>query len=133
MRYRLRTLLIVVTLFCVVTARVGYLRHRADFHNQEAARFISQIAKTENEHRQNIEYATLRLAEFGLASDGQPQYVQRELFVNENGASSRVSESEWESNLRDWHSATYHQILADRYGRAVYRPWTFVNDGPIRR
>ena len=133
MRYRLRTLLIVVTLLCGLAARVAYLRYHADFHKREVARLVSQIAKTENEPRQNIEYAALRLAEFGLASDGQPQYVQRELFINENGASSRVSQSEWENNLRDWHSATYHQILADRYSRAVYRPWTFVTDGPIRR
>jgi len=125
MRYRLRTLLIVVTLFCVVTARVAYLRHHADFHKREAARFISRIATTEREREQKIEHAIHRLAQVGPAA--------RELVISENGASAALGRVEWEKNLADWHTATCHQILADRYDRAAYRPWTFVSDDPSRR
>jgi len=125
MRYRLRTLLIVVTLLCVVTARVTLLKRRADFHQRETARLISRIATTEREREQKIENAIHRLAQIGPAA--------RELVISENGASATVSRIEWDNNLNDWQMATSHQIIANRYERAIYRPWVFVSDDPMRR
>src|SRR5437867_1010646 len=44
MRYRLRTLLILMSLCCVYAAWVGYLRNKAERHRRESARIINELA-----------------------------------------------------------------------------------------
>ena len=44
MRYRLRTLLIVISLLAAVLARVAYLKRQQDFHRHEVKRLVTQLA-----------------------------------------------------------------------------------------
>jgi hypothetical protein len=84
MKYSLRSLMIVVTLACVVLGgRIEYLRRTADFYKrQRRARLLEFKAR----------------GEYVLAlSDGE---------------------------LIDL------MVLEARYRRAVYRPWTIVDDSP---
>jgi hypothetical protein len=125
-RYRLRTLLIVLSLLCVVIARIAYLKHKADFHQKDFNRLVPRIAEAERQSTWFIEHAVRRLAHFG-------PYAARELVISENGASESVGRDEWERNVADWEKAKRHRILADRYGRATLRPWTFVSDDRCHR
>jgi hypothetical protein len=85
MKYRLRSMMILVTLICVVlgtvAARVEYLRRKAMYHERWASHYEDKM----------------RGDSFSLIA------------VNEN-----------------WH----HDQLAKAYRKAMYRPWTTVDETP---
>ena len=84
-RYRLRTLLAVVTLLAVLLGtRLEYIRRQIAFHRREAAAAQAAIA----------------------AKEHQPIAAA----------------------LEDWKKAAHHDRVADAYERALYRPWTLVDD-----
>lgn len=62
MRYRLRTLLIVVTIVGVYLARVGNLIHKAHFHRSEAESIARRISLVEGDSALEVEVAVQRLA-----------------------------------------------------------------------
>ena len=55
MRYRLRTLLIVITAACVYLAWAGYCRRMAVFHREQSSQLISQVAKREGWTYERVE------------------------------------------------------------------------------
>ena len=103
MKYRLRSLMIVVTLVCVVLGavmvRVEYLRRWAEFHDREGAR-----------HQLKWQQA-YESFDHGLGSNATEDreriiYCQEKYF--------------------------YHRSLANEYRQAAYRPWTVVTEKPAR-
>src|SRR5438045_1952624 len=107
MRYRLRTLLIVVTVACLYLAWVAYLRQHAQFQRQ-AADLVSQIAAAERHTRDETDLGILALAAgktptrtAHLTIGGGPDKVT---FI-ESARTARVVNDEMAD---EWHLAVHH-------------------------
>lgn len=121
MRYRLRTLLIVVTVFSLVLARVSYLKHQRDYHRREVQKLIAQLSALGNYDQREMEWQVHSAAAAGPSARGS--WVGGDL-------PGQYGSPEYENTLTAWHVASQHEILANRYSRAIYRPWAFVWDDP---
>lgn len=103
MRFRLRTLLIAITIACVALARFSYLKKQRDIHRHELQKHVSQ------------------LAEYGFTPEGTYRWLEQTLTLgpdsNHGGLESRTA-------------ARQQAIIVQRYERAMYRPWTSVWDDP---
>src|SRR5262245_12092456 len=110
MRYRLRTLLIVLTILGALFARIGYLKHKAQFHRQKVSNLVSRMLGA----KENIAR--------GITSD----VIEHAVSVERSDPAlwKRIREAQKQDTLRNeaFLYMIYHQIMADRYGRAVYRP-----------
>jgi len=121
MRYRLRTLLIVVSLLAAVLARVAYLKRQHDFHRQEVQRLVTQLATF---HHYDWYEMERRVSDMAAEGPMAPRsYIGAEL-PREYGS------SDFKDMLTNWHLARQHQILANRYSRAIYHPCALVWDDP---
>ena len=102
MKYSLRSLMIVVTLVCVVLgllgARIEYLRRRAAFHEREAKRYRDE------EHRKYALYA---------AANNRPLV---------SGMAVPA--------LEEARANYYHEEMARAFRQAVYRPWMPIAEPP---
>lgn len=99
MRYSLKTLMIVITLACLLLGgRVEYLRRSAAFHGREVQLLITSLREM-TEPKPGV--GGFRVAKEGTNLD--------EL----NGLAAEL---------------TYHQRMQKQYNAAVYRPWTLVRD-----
>ena len=128
MRFRLRTLLIVVTLFGVSFARVAYLKQSAIFHRQKAAVLVPRLAASERLTTVETQGAIEFLA--SGASRLWPRVVVnhdgRTVILESNGGRGHVVQVE--ANSADWKVAVAHEIIAQRFERAALRPWNLVQD-----
>ena len=126
MQYRLRTLLIAVAVAGAVFARVACLKRWRDFHTGEVAKLVAAI---------------------GIADGGDNKIASS---VNEFAKAGTVVENAWDFNrpkigvfndewvrwVKDsttqemWKMAIHHQVIANRYDRAIYRPWAAVSEEP---
>src|SRR5690348_9775996 len=99
MKYSLRSLFIVVTLFAVLLGgRVGYLRYMAVHHRREARALApSDMEMTETDHTSAI--PKMRKRREGISSADLTEAVLK---------------------------YDYHEKMAQRYDAAVYRPWSWV-------
>jgi hypothetical protein len=120
MRYSLRTLLMVVTVFSLMIARVSYLKHQRDYHRREVQRLIAQLSALPKHDRRHVE-SVVRFAAAGPMARGS--FVGGDL-PGEYGS------PEYENTLTTWHVDSQHELLANRYSRGMYRPWTYVWDDP---
>lgn len=111
MRYRLRTLLIVLAICGVVFARIGYLKRQAGFHRREAMARLTWIANRNHTHREM--FAT--------------PVRQDEVDNPEIWRAIRANPPMDEAGSPYYVSAYYHLIMAHRYERAIYRPWQIVS------
>ena len=102
MKYSLRSLMIGITLFCVVLGsvmgRVEYLRRWAAFHGREEGELASRLKES---------------SEPMLGVDGT-------LTAKDGTSLADIVRMSAELN--------YHQKMQRRYSTAVYRPWTLVHD-----
>ncbi len=100
MRYSLRSLMIVVTLVCVMLGgamgRIEYLRRQAAYHSRE-----EQVLKQ-------------RLLELTDLEPGGPSLVPKD------GARNAFD--------RARSLLFHHRKMRRRYSSAVYRPWTVVSE-----
>jgi hypothetical protein len=99
MKYSLRSLMIGITLLCVLLGgRIEYLRRMASFHEREANCYIQSFASA------NERVALAAVRDSVLSDEYDPFYANDTLYR--------------------------HSYLAQEYRRAVYRPWTIVNEHP---
>jgi len=106
MRFRLRTLMIVLAAGGVLFARVGYLKRMAAFHRREASARIARIANN----------CDLSVAEVAKTVRENVDEKAREW--------SDVRHSSRDGLGTDLNASAYfHEAMADRYERACYRPW----------
>jgi hypothetical protein len=122
MRYRLRTLLIVVTVLAAVLARIAYLKRQRDFHRREVNRVVTQLATFHHYGGREIERRVSEIAaKEGPNTRGIAIYADMPW---------EYSSSEYDDMFTNWHLARQHQILANRYNQAIYCPWELVWDDP---
>jgi hypothetical protein len=129
MRYRLRTLLIVLAVASVVFARIAYLKQKRDFHAMEVAKLVEAIRVVEGDDGQIME-SIRQLAETDTEVEKGTDPSRTKVGVY-NGLSVRwIKESEFET----WKKAIRQQAIANRFQRAMYRPWTTVSEelGPVQ-
>jgi hypothetical protein len=128
MRYRLRTLMIVMVVCGLVFARVAYLKQMAIYHRQKAAALIPRLAASERYTISEAQDAVAFLA--AGASRIKPRvgvnYEGR--YVNLESDAGRAHLVLVESNADDWQTVVTHEIMAQRYDHAVMRPWTLVSE-----
>src|SRR4051794_29740583 len=103
MRYRLRTLLIVMTLVCAYLAWVAYCRREAACHREQSSVLITVVAKREGRDRKWIEGAVREYFNYY----GEPD------------------NSNFEPVYR---SAVNHERMARKYDRAAWFPWVLISD-----
>jgi hypothetical protein len=126
MRYRLRTLLIVLAIVGVVFARIGYLKRMGDYHQQEAARLLTIIASAQGEDQKKVADSIRNLASVGkipgrgYGSNGVVVLITGKKLNNHLAKDAATADV--------WDLCVCHQVLADRYDHAVYRPWRQVLD-----
>jgi hypothetical protein len=129
MRYRLRTLLVVLAIAGLLFARVGYLKRRAEFHRQAGEDFVRGIAAAEWASEREIEECIGRLAA------GHSGLETRRLRVEGGGrqgvtvVESRIGYGIVIRNNQmadDWHKAIYHRVMAEKYEQACFYPWQML-------
>src|SRR5260221_666339 len=98
MKYSLRSLLVVVTLVCVVLAgmmaRVEYLKGMAAHHEREAQRFREEMISK----------------------------IKRQAEQDRRSGVSGISMS----GAEEADASIYHELMAKEFRQAVHRPWTVV-------
>ena len=120
-RYKLRTLLIVLTIFSLALARFAYLKRQRDYHRLEVQRLVVQLSAFRNFDQPDTVWLIRSVAAEGPGSRGS--WVGGDL-------PGQYGSAEYESTLTNWHLARQHEILANRYARAIYCPWVSVWDDP---
>jgi hypothetical protein len=132
MRFRLRTLLILIVFAGLVFARMGHFRQKAIAHRHAAANLVPVIATAEKENTRNIESSVQHLASGSATLKTIIARVQfREVIVLENGAGNGLVIQN-NAALSNWRDAVRHSALAAQYERAVYRPWMIVSESAVR-
>lgn len=131
-RFSLRTLFIATTLFAAVLGRVIYLYRKAEFHDEKFGRLISVISEREHKSGYDDTEADVRNKVDSLLRGDQKLRVEPTngysvpMFVFETGFLH--VEIVRAHSVDDVRQAIYHRKLANAYGRAVYRPWTIVQE-----
>jgi hypothetical protein len=110
MRYRVRTLLIVVTLGCVIFARVAHMRQMAAFHRSEVAKLVQRFSKVVRLDPELVLWDVKSYAKCDSDFEVNPWNNPWDL---EEGDDPRV---------RDWTAAVYHKTMASAYDRALILP-----------
>src|SRR5687768_5157978 len=113
MRYRLRTLLIVMTVACMYLAWVAYCRRMSGFHREQSSLLISIVAKREGFDRESIELTMSELF------DRWPQQAV------EAARAAPKGDGHWEAV---YSSAVAHESIARKFDCAVWRPWALISD-----
>jgi hypothetical protein len=106
MRYRLRTLFVVILLAAIasaVLARMQYLASRAAYHERKGQEYSARIMQL---------YATPG----GVAS---------------HDLKKQLSDDDTAARQRDFLAMQRHAKLMILYQRATYRPWTMVNESDV--
>jgi len=127
MRYRLRTLLIALTLIGCGLGWISWLRQSAAFHRRESARFINTLAPLEAARPEYVEEKVLALAQgrsvtkWVRAANGSGEQST----LLKNGGHMTFSDAAT-TDVDDWGQAVYHAMMADRFQHALYRPWILL-------
>lgn len=138
MRFRLRTLMILMAVAGAVFARVAYLKQWRDFHKREVAKLVESIRIAEGEHKQIADFVN-DLAMAGRRIAWGRDLTQTKVLIS-NGKFVRwikdcTTTVEIDSTTLEkdfaafeiWENAIHHQALANRYDEAMYRPWRQVS------
>jgi hypothetical protein len=113
MRYRLRTLLIVVLVVCVYLAWASHCRRKAVLHRQRSSQFSAQIAKRQGWTQEQAVKAISDAFENypGLAAEAATVGPTLTNGFDPIGC-----------------SAIAHESTARKYDRAIWRPWVLLLD-----
>src|SRR4051794_27035819 len=126
MQFRLRTLLIVITLACLCFAWLSFVRQRAQFHRSQAADLISQIAAAEQHTRDETDFGILALAAGKTPTKTTHLTIgdgpDRVTFI-ESARTARVVNDEMAD---EWHLAVHHTRKAKTFDRASLQPWVLL-------
>ena len=113
MKYNLRSLMIGVTLFCVLlgawAGRIHYLRQMASYHEAKSKELLQQFAREEN-----------------LSREDQADIINLMDEVRFRNNTKLAREGLHLGKLVD--DAFLHRLIEVEYLHAMHRPWTFVDE-----
>jgi hypothetical protein len=133
MRYRLRTLLILMAIAGLLFARVAYLKRMGDVHRREIARLLPNIVAAEGENHETIAASIDQLAAGDTAlvvGNLEVGPAQPRVGVYDKDMTGRLVKDEATADA--WREVVRHQVIANRYDRAMVRPWTVVSEATDR-
>jgi hypothetical protein len=121
MKYSLRSLMIVVTLACVlcgvVMARLNYLYRKTAFHESQRAESIGRLVVLTGCEQDQIEKL------LGYVADGvDVQHLAIYKRASDKGKFST-----------EWNVACIHYRLAKKYRNSLSRPFALVDESPTPR
>lgn len=104
-QFSIRSLLIVITVVSVAAGRTTYLQRQAGFHENEAKQIRAKMDR-----------------EFEI------EKVRRE--AREREQNFYPCSLSLPGSREDWERLEVHKYLMRQYRRALFRPWTTVNESP---
>jgi hypothetical protein len=113
MRFRLRTLMILLTMACVYLAWAAYCRRMAASYREHSSQLIPQIAKRNGYQNKDVENS------------------MSDLFSNRQYQADQMNDPEF---VREWGfdtdyaTAVVNEIKARKYDRAAWYPWVLFSD-----
>ncbi len=121
--------MIVLAIAGILFARMGYLKQQANYHRSEANRLASLLAAKENASPSKIEKDLAFIVSGGEAPIVWHREDPSQISVL-NGKKGRGARPDTADDLQ---AACVHLVLADRFERAVFRPWMLVNTSTARK
>jgi hypothetical protein len=128
MRYRLRTLLIVIAIFAIVFARVAYLKQSAAAHRRQAGMLVQRLAENERYSPEEVRHHAAFFIQDTNRITHRVLVNHAGRFIHLDSDSGRGQIVQFAANTRDWKQLYAHEIIARRFDHAVFRPWTLVQD-----
>jgi hypothetical protein len=113
MRFRLRTLMILITAACMYLAWAGYCHRMAVFYRERSSRLMSQVAEQNGWTKERVESAMSDLFE------RWPDYAAK------MSDQRFVDEGQWDILYA---KAAAEETAARKYDRAAWRPWTLISN-----
>jgi hypothetical protein len=132
-RYKRCTLLIVFALVGLWFARMGYLERLGDVHRREITRVLPRILNAERESPETITASIDKLAEGDTAlvvGNLEDFRSQSRIGVYDKDMTGRFVKDKSTAEL--WREVVAHQVIANRYDRAMFRPWSRVSEATDR-
>ena len=119
MRYRLRTLLIAITVACMYLAWVGYCRRMARFYRKQSSELLLQVVAQASQAGQA-----------GRTLEWEKKWVSG-LIEGWPEQAAKMNNPKWvdeEGENPEFASAVVHEITARKYDRAAWNPWVLISD-----
>ena|SRR6185369_14008505 len=131
MRYRLRTLLIVVTLACLYFSWLSFAVQRARFHRRQAADLVSRIAAAEQYTPNEIDSSVMAFAAGTASFATKYNYIRgganKITYIDSTNAGRVVNDE----TADKWLLAIHHTRKARIFDRAALQPWILFNEWAI--
>ena len=137
MKFSLRTLMIVVTVACLVLGamarRIDYLSRKASFHDRQYAVSLDRLANITNQRADEMQDLMEVLAQTDPTDvDDQIEKVKIFFFNPTPPSPRRISYKEYAKNrdkfASEWRAACNHRRLAEAYRHAIRHPFEFVDE-----
>jgi hypothetical protein len=122
MRFRLRTLLIFLTLACAYFGWVSHAKRRAEFHRHQENEVARQIGIMEAAERERINRAITLLATPGTNSWTTSRNGTTRVLVEKSGTVEEIRIPRM-IDEDSWERLAHHKLSADAYERATFQPW----------
>jgi len=136
MRYRLRTLLIVVTVAGSFFAWAAHVRKMEQFHRTEESKNVNSIALAEKDlwpalaapRDEHVRARVTGLVEGGPRKNVGFEIRRRDIPGSEDIViyNSRGLSTRGRGEFDCWKMAVHHRIMADKYRRALFQPWILL-------
>lgn len=127
LRFRLRTLMIVISVACAAFSLPAYMRRMANHHRDELTRLVSKISETDALQRQNVDEAIQWLA----AGTAKRMFVYEPLsgktIICYQGPNGGLGRPFFRPDSADWDRAVYHKKMAETYDASLLRPWRLLS------
>ncbi len=134
MRYRLRTLLIVVAIIGGPLARLAYLQQMARVHRHSVEALVPILCVSDRATPDEIHHYVSHMAS-GAPSRIKSQMVGHPYVIGIGSTEAINLHSDAgrdhlildQSTLPEWKQAFAHEIIARRFDRAFFHPWQTVD------
>jgi len=137
MRYRLRTLLIVVTAVCMFFAWAAYVRRMERYHRAEENKRVAIIMASEHDlwpalavpRNEHVQARVTALVEKGPRRNDRFEIRFQEILGSEDVTiyNGRGLSTRGRGDITDWREAIHHRIMADKYHHALIQPWVLLS------
>lgn len=117
MRYRLRTLMVVVTALGAFLGWVAYVRQMERYHSEQADSLIALIGEA-------FHVGGVRETVERMARDKNKHRIL-------NNKTAADFQKPLRADTDAFASAIYHQRMAAIYHRAIFRPWALLSKPPL--
>jgi|tagenome__1003787_1003787.scaffolds.fasta_scaffold20471009_1 hypothetical protein len=116
LHFRLRTLLIAMTVACMYLAWVGYCRRMASFYREQSSELLLQVVKQEGNEGRTLDWEQRLMSDLIEGLPEQAAKMNNPKWVDEDAQNPVFA------------SAVVHEITARKYDRAAWNPLVLISD-----